>query len=179
VGPSLGADSIRAGVTASLVGLALVVFTMVAYYRWSGINAVVALLLNTILTLAALIIFKATLTLPGIAGIILGIGMAVDSNVLIFERIREELNSGKTVPSAIDLGFSRAFVTIIDTHVTTIISSLFLFVFGTGPIRGFAVTLVLGLLANLFTAIYVSRTIFMWELSHKQAKHGRVETLSI
>ena len=179
VGPSLGADSIRAGVTASLVGLALVVFTMVAYYRWSGINAVVALLLNTILTLAALILFKATLTLPGIAGIILGIGMAVDSNVLIFERIREELNSGKTVPSAIDLGFSRAFVTIIDTHVTTIISSLFLFVFGTGPIRGFAVTLVLGLLANLFTAIYVSRTIFMWELSHKQAKHGRVETLSI
>ena len=179
VGPSLGQDSIKAGVTACLVGLALVVLTMVAYYRWSGINAVVALLLNTVLTLAALIIFKATLTLPGIAGIILGIGMAVDSNVLIFERIREELRSGKTVPSAIDLGFSRAFVTIIDTHVTTIISSLFLFVFGTGPIRGFAVTLVLGLLANLFTAVYVSRTIFMWELSHKQAKHGRVETLSI
>jgi preprotein translocase subunit SecD len=179
VGPSLGQDSIKAGVTACLVGLALVVLTMVAYYRWSGINAVVALLLNTILTLAALIVFKATLTLPGIAGIILGIGMAVDSNVLIFERIREELRSGKTVPSAIDLGFSRAFVTIIDTHVTTIISSLFLFVFGTGPIRGFAVTLVLGLLANLFTAVYVSRTIFMWELSHKQAKHGRVETLSI
>ncbi len=179
VGPSLGADSIRAGVTASAVGLALVVLTMVVYYRWSGINAVVALLLNTLLTLAALIIFKATLTLPGIAGIILGIGMAVDSNVLIFERIREELLSGKTVPSAIDLGFARAFVTIIDTHVTTIISSLFLFVFGTGPIRGFAVTLVLGLLANLFTAVYVSRTIFIWELSRKQAKHGRVETLSI
>ena len=179
VGPSLGADSIRAGVTASLVGLALVVMTMLLYYRWSGVNAVVALLLNTVLTLAALIVFKATLTLPGIAGIILGIGMAVDSNVLIFERIREELRSGKTVPSAIDLGFSRAFVTIIDTHVTTIISSLFLFVFGTGPIRGFAVTLVLGLLANLFTAVYVSRTIFMWELSHKQEKHGRVETLSI
>jgi preprotein translocase subunit SecD len=179
VGPSLGADSIRAGVTASGVGLALVVLTMLLYYRWSGVNAVVALLLNTVLTLAALILFKATLTLPGIAGIILGIGMAVDSNVLIFERIREELNSGKTVPSAIDLGFARAFVTIIDTHVTTIISSLFLFVFGTGPIRGFAVTLVLGLLANLFTAVYVSRTIFMWELSHKQTKHGRVETLSI
>jgi preprotein translocase subunit SecD len=179
VGPSLGADSIRAGVTASGVGLALVVLTMVLYYRWSGINAVVALLLNTVLTLAALIIFKATLTLPGIAGIILGIGMAVDSNVLIFERIREELLSGKTVPSAIDLGFARAFVTIIDTHVTTIISSLFLFVFGTGPIRGFAVTLVLGLLANLFTAVYVSRTIFMGELSHKLSKHGRVDTLSI
>jgi preprotein translocase subunit SecD len=179
VGPSLGADSIRAGVTASLVGLVLVVLTMVIYYRWSGINAVVALLLNTILTLAALIIFDATLTLPGIAGIILGIGMAVDSNVLIFERIREELHSGKTVPSAIDVGFDRAFVTIIDTHVTTIVSSAFLFVFGTGPIRGFAVTLALGLLANLFTAVYVSRTIFMWELSYKLAKRGRVETLSI
>jgi len=179
VGPSLGQDSIRAGVTASLVGLALVVLTMLVYYRWSGVNAVVALLLNTVLTLAALIIFNATLTLPGIAGIILGIGMAVDSNVLIFERIREELHSGKTVPSAIDVGFDRAFVTIIDTHVTTIVSSAFLFVFGTGPIRGFAVTLVLGLLANLFTAVYVSRTIFMWELSHKLSKHGRVETLSI
>ncbi|MDT5268966.1 MAG: preprotein translocase subunit SecD [Acidobacteriota bacterium] len=179
VGPSLGQDSIRAGVTASLVGLVLVVLTMVVYYRWSGINAVVALLLNTILTLAALILFNATLTLPGIAGIILGIGMAVDSNVLIFERIREELHSGKTVPSAIDVGFDRAFVTIIDTHVTTIVSSAFLFVFGTGPIRGFAVTLVLGLLANLFTAVYVSRTIFMGELSHKLSKHGRVESLSI
>jgi preprotein translocase subunit SecD len=177
VGPSLGADSIRAGVTASIVGLGLVVLTMLVYYRWSGVNAVVALLLNTLLTLAALILFKAVLTLPGIAGIILGIGMAVDSNVLIFERIREELRSGKTVPSAIDLGFSRAFVTIIDTHVTTIISSAFLYFFGGGtPIRGFAVTLVLGLVANLFTAVYVSRTIFMWELSRKQ---GRVETLSI
>jgi len=176
VGPSLGADSIRAGVTACIVGLFLVVLTMIVYYRWSGINAVVALMLNTVLTLAALIVFDATLTLPGIAGIILGIGMAVDSNVLIFERIREELRGGKTVPSAIDLGFSRAFVTIIDTHVTIVISSLFLFVFGTGPIRGFAVTLVLGLLANLFTAVYVSRTIFIWELSRKQ---GRAETLSI
>ena len=176
VGPSLGADSIRAGVTACVIGLCLVILTMVIYYRWSGINAVVALMLNTVLTLAALIVFDATLTLPGIAGIILGIGMAVDSNVLIFERIREELRSGKTVPSAIDVGFARAFVTIIDTHVTTIISSLFLFVFGTGPIRGFAVTLVLGLLANLFTAVFVSRTIFMWELSRKR---GRVETLSI
>ena len=179
VGPSLGADSIRAGVTASLAGLALIIITMVVYYRWSGINAVVALILNTILTLAALIMFDAVLTLPGIAGIILGVGMAVDSNVLIFERIREELQSGKTVPSAIDAGFDRAFVTIIDTHVTTIVSSLFLFVFGTGPIRGFAVTLVLGLLANLFTAVYVSRTIFMWEMQHKLSKRGRVETLSI
>src|SRR5919107_569266 len=178
VGPSLGQDSINAGVTASLVGLGLVILTMVVYYRWSGINAVVALLLNTILTLGGLIVFDATLTLPGIAGILLGIGMAVDSNVLIFERIREELLSGKTVPSAIDLGFARAFVTIIDTHVTTIISSLFLFVFGTGPIRGFAVTLVLGLVCNLFSAVYVSRTIFMWLLQRRRGE-GRVETLSI
>jgi preprotein translocase subunit SecD len=176
VGPSLGADSIRAGVTASLVGLAMVVFFMLFYYRGSGINAVVALLLNIILMLAALIIFKATLTLPGIAGIILTIGMAVDSNVLIFERIREELRTGKTVPSAVDQGFGRAFVTIIDTHVTTIISSLFLFVFGTGPIRGFAVTLVLGLVVNLFSAVYVSRTIFIWLLSRKGR---RAESLSI
>ena len=175
VGPSLGADSIRSGVRASLVGLLLVVGFMLFYYRGSGVNAVVALILNMILMLAALIVFGATLTLPGIAGIILTIGMAVDSNVLIFERIREELKSGKTIPSAIEQGFARAFVTIIDTHVTTIISSLFLFVFGTGPLRGFAVTLVLGLLINLFSAIYVSRTIFMWELSRKR----KMETLSI
>lgn len=175
VGPSLGADSIRAGVRASLVGLVLVVGFILFYYRGAGVNAVVALILNMILMLAALIVFGATLTLPGIAGIILTIGMAVDSNVLIFERIREELKSGKTVPSAIDQGFARAFVTIIDTHVTTIISSLFLFVFGTGPLRGFAVTLVLGLLINLFTAVFVSRTIFIWELSRKR----KLETLSI
>lgn len=175
VGPSLGADSIRSGVRASLVGLVLVVGFMLFYYRGAGVNAVVALILNMILMLASLIVFGATLTLPGIAGIILTIGMAVDSNVLIFERIREELKSGKTIPSAIDQGFARAFVTIIDTHVTTIISSLFLFVFGTGPLRGFAVTLVLGLLINLFSAIYVSRTIFMWELSRKR----KMERLSI
>jgi preprotein translocase subunit SecD len=175
VGPSLGQDSIRAGVNASLVGLGLVVLFMLVYYRGSGINAVLALLLNMILMLAGLIVFGATLTLPGIAGIILTIGMAVDSNVLIFERIREELRSGKTVPSAVDQGFGHAFITIIDTHVTTIISSLFLFVFGTGPIRGFAVTLVIGLLVNLFSAVYVSRTIFIWHLGQKE----KVETLSI
>jgi preprotein translocase subunit SecD len=175
VGPSLGADSIRAGVRASVVGLALVIVFMLFYYRGSGVNAVIALILNMILMLAGLIMFGATLTLPGIAGIILTIGMAVDSNVLIFERIREELRSGKTVPSAVDLGFQRAFITIIDTHVTTIISSLFLFVFGTGPIRGFAVTLVIGLLINLFSAVYVSRTIFIALLSRKE----RVESLSI
>jgi len=176
VGPSLGADSIRSGVRASLLGLALVVLFMLIYYRGSGINAVVALLLNMILMMAGLILFGATLTLPGIAGMILTIGMAVDSNVLIFERIREEMHSGKTIPSAIDQGFARAFVTIIDTHVTTIVSSLFLYAFGAGPIRGFAVTLVLGLLVNLFSAVYVSRTIFMWLLSRKGRK---VESLSI
>ena len=174
VGPSLGQDSIRAGVRASLVGLALVVVFMLFYYRGSGVNAVVALLLNMILMLAGLIVFGATLTLPGIAGIILTIGMAVDSNVLIFERIREEWRSGKTIPSSVDLGFNRAFITIIDTHVTTIISSLFLFVFGTGAIRGFAVTLVIGLLVNLFSAVYVSHTIFIWLLSRK-----KMESLSI
>ncbi len=176
VGPSLGQDSIRAGVTASLVGLLLVVLFMVFYYRGSGINAVIALLLNMILTLAAVVIFNAALTLPGIAGIILSIGMAVDSNVLIFERIREELRTGKTVASAVEQGFSRAFTTIIDTHVTTIVAALFLFVFGTTLIRGFAVTLILSLLANLFSAVYVSRTIFIWLLSRKGR---RAETLSI
>ena len=175
VGPSLGQDSINSGVRASLVGLALVVLFMLFYYRGAGINAVVALVLNMILMMAGLILFGATLTLPGIAGIILTIGMAVDSNVLIFERIREELRTGKTIPSAVDQGFGRAFITIIDTHVTTIVSSLFLFVFGTGPKRGFAVTLDIGLLINLFSAVYVSRTIFIWELGRKE----KVESLSI
>jgi preprotein translocase subunit SecD len=176
VGPSLGADSIRSGVKACLYGLIFVVAFMLFYYRGSGVNAVVALMLNMILMIAALIVMGATLTLPGIAGILLTIGMAVDSNVLIFERIREELRTGKTIPSAVDQGFGRAFVTIIDTHVTTTISSLFLFVFGTGPIRGFAVTLILGLAVNLFSAVYVSRTIFIWLLNRKGR---RVESLSI
>jgi preprotein translocase subunit SecD len=175
VGPSLGADSIRQGVTASVAGLLAVIAFMLFYYRGSGINAVLALILNLILLLAALVVFGATLTLPGIAGVILTIGMAVDSNVLIFERIREELRNGKVVASAVDVGFGKAFLTIIDTHVTTIVSAIFLFVFGTGPIRGFAVTLVAGLLANLFTAVFVSRTIFMWHLNRK----ARVESLSI
>lgn len=175
VGPSLGADSIRSGVKASVYGLLFVVAFMLFYYRGSGVNAVVALLLNMILMLAGVIVFGATLTLPGIAGMILTIGMAVDSNVLIFERIREELRAGKTVPSAVDQGFDRAIVTIIDTHVTTVVSSLFLFVFGTGPLRGFAVTLILGLVINLFSAVYVSRTIFMWLLRRKP----RAQTLSV
>lgn len=165
VGPSLGADSIRAGVQASLGGLVFVVLFMLFYYRGAGINAVVALVLNMLLTIAALVMIKSTLTLPGIAGLILGIGMAVDSNVLIFERIREELRLGLSVEESIRLGFDRAFVTIIDTHITTIISSLILYMTGSGPIRGFAVTLILGLLINLFTAVFVSRTIFKWELN--------------
>ena len=178
VGPSLGADSIRSGVRASVLGLALVVLFMLVYYRGSGINAIVALLLNMVLMLAGLIMFGATLTLPGIAGIILTIGMAVDSNVLIFERIREEMRSGKTIPSSVEQGFAHAFVTIIDTHVTTIVSSMFLYFFATAApmIRGFAVTLALGLIVNLFSAVYVSRTIFIWLLSRK----GRgSESLSI
>jgi preprotein translocase subunit SecD len=164
VGPSLGADSIRAGVTASVAGLIFIVLFMLFYYRGSGINAVIALVLNMMLTLAALIMLDSTLTLPGIAGLILGIGMAVDSNVLIFERMREELRAGREVAKAVSLGFDRAFITIIDTHVTTIISAVILYLYGSGPIRGFAVTLILGLLINLFSAVFVSRTIFMWLL---------------
>jgi preprotein translocase subunit SecD len=129
---------------------------------------VLALLLNTILLIAALCYFGATLTLPGIAGVILTVGMAVDSNVLIFERIREELRTGKSIPAAVDAGFGKAWWTIVDTHVTTIVSCLFLFLFGTGPVKGFALTLVIGLLANVFTAVFVSKVIFDWELSRRQ-----------
>ncbi len=175
VGPSLGADSIKAGVEASLGGVVFVIIFMLFYYRGAGVNAVVALLLNLLLTMAALIVIKSTLTLPGIAGLILGIGMAVDSNVLIFERIREEMRAGRSVAEAIAMGFDRAFITIIDTHVTTIISSAILYLYGTGPIRGFAVTLVLGLLINLFSAVFVSRTIFLWMLQ----RNKKMETLSI
>lgn len=164
VGPSLGADSIKAGVEASLGGLIFVVLFMLFYYRGAGVNAVIALVLNLLLTLAGLIVLDSTLTLPGIAGLILGIGMAVDSNVLIFERMREELRAGHTVAQSVAVGFDKAFITIIDTHVTTIISAAILYLYGSGPIRGFAVTLVLGLLINLFSAVFVSRTIFMWLL---------------
>jgi len=164
VGPSLGADSIRQGVQASVVSLIAVMIFMAFYYRVSGINAIVGLILNLVVLMAALAYFGAVLTLPGIAGVILTIGMGVDSNVLVFERIREELRAGKAPGSAVDAGFDRAFLTIIDTHVTTVVSCVFLFMFGTGPVRGFAVTLVIGLISNLFTAIYVSRTIFGWHL---------------
>jgi preprotein translocase subunit SecD len=141
---------------------------MLVYYKAAGINAVLALLLNTVILVAALCYFHATLTLPGIAGVILTVGMAVDSNVLIFERIREELRAGKSIPAAVDAGFGKAWWTIVDTHVTTIVSCLFLFLFGTGPVRGFAVTLVIGLFANVFTAVWVSRVIFDWELSRRR-----------
>jgi preprotein translocase subunit SecD len=175
VGPSLGADSIRRGVSAGAVGLALVIISMIGYYRGAGWNAVLALLLNTLMTVAALSYVEATWTLPGIAGLVLSIGMAVDSNVLIFERIKEEMRAGKAVAGAISSGFDRALVTIIDTHVTTVVASAFLFIFGTGPVRGFAVTLVVGLVANLFTAVFVSRAIFDLKLW----RHPRLASLSI
>ncbi|MHB8501849.1 MAG: protein translocase subunit SecD [Candidatus Acidiferrales bacterium] len=175
VGPSLGADSIRHGVQASILSLVVVMLFMLIYYRVSGVNAVLALILNLIILLAALAFFGAVLTLPGIAGVILTIGMGVDSNVLVFERIREELRNGKSAASAVDAGFEKAFLTIIDTHVTTIVSAFFLFLFGSGPIKGFAITLTIGLIANVFTAIYVSKTIFQYHLS----KMDRQSELSI
>ena len=175
VGPSLGADSIRHGVQASILSLLVVMVFMVFYYRLSGVNAVVALMINLTILLAALAMFGAVLTLPGIAGVILTIGMGVDSNVLVFERIREELRNGKSAAAAVDAGFSKAFLTIIDTHVTTVVSAFFLFIFGTGPIKGFAITLTIGLIANVFTAIYVSKTIFQSHL----AKMDRQAELSI
>ena len=175
VGPSLGADSIRAGVRAAVVGMLAVLVFMLIYYRGAGINADVALLLNLIILLGFMGFFGGVLTLPGIAGVILTVGMGVDSNVLIFERIREELRNGKTPPSAVDQGFSHAWITIVDTHVTTIVSAAILFIFGTGPVKGFATTLTFGLLANLFTAVFVSRVIFDWVLS----RHQRGEALSI
>jgi preprotein translocase subunit SecD len=164
VGASLGSDSIKEGMYAGIAGVLAVVLVMLIYYKRSGINATLALILNALILVAALSYFGAVLTLPGIAGIILTIGMAVDSNVLIFERIREELRAGKAVIAAVDAGFAKAFLTIIDTHVTTIVSCAFLFLFGTGPVQGFAVTLVIGLFANVFTAVFVSRAIFDWEL---------------
>ena len=175
VGPSLGTDSIRHGVNAAIIGMMAVLIFMLVYYRGAGINADIALILNLIILLGFMGYFEAVLTLPGIAGVILTVGMGVDSNVLIFERIREELRNGKTPPSAVDQGFSHAWITIVDTHVTTIVSAAILFIFGTGPVRGFATTLTFGLLANLFTAVFVSRLIFDWILSRKQ----RGEALSI
>jgi preprotein translocase subunit SecD len=180
VGPSLGADSIRDGVRAAVIGMVAVLIFMLVYYRGAGVNADVALIMNLVILLgflgwSTIAGVNVALTLPGIAGVILTVGMGVDSNVLIFERIREELRNGKTPPSAVDQGFSHAWITIVDTHVTTIVSAAILFIFGTGPVKGFATTLTFGLLANLFTAVFVSRAIFDWVLSRKQ----RGDALSI
>lgn len=180
IGPSLGADSIRSGVRAAVIGMLAVLIFMLIYYRGAGVNADVALIMNLIILLgflgwSTIAGVNVALTLPGIAGVILTVGMGVDSNVLIFERIREEVRNGKTPPSAVDQGFGHAWVTIVDTHVTTIVSAAILFIFGTGPVKGFATTLTFGLLANLFTAVFVSRAIFEWVLSRKQ----RGEALSI
>lgn len=174
VGPTLGADSIRKGLYSGMLGLLAVMVIMAVYYRFSGLIANVGLLCNILYLMGALTLMGGTLTMPGIAGIILTMGMSVDSNVLIFERIREELLAGKTVRASVDAGYSKALVTIIDSHVTTLITSVILFQFGTGPIRGFAVTLSLGVIISLFTALIITRVIFDWRLSN-----GEVDRLSI
>jgi len=177
VGPTLGAASVRAGITASLVGLALVTLFMLFYYRLAGINAFVSITMNLVILLGFMAYLGAVMTLPGIAGFILTIGMGVDSNVLIFERIREELATKKGAKQAIAAGFDRVFVTIVDTHVASLIAAAFLFQFGTGPIRGFATTLFFGLISNVFTAVFVSRTLFEIILSKRPA--GSAQPLSI
>ena len=174
VGPSLGRESIRAGVTAAIGGLVFVMLFMLAYYKLAGINAMVSIVVNLVILLGLMSYLEATMTLPGIAGFILTIGMGVDSNVLIFERIKEELATAKDVKRAVGAGFDRVFLTILDTHVASLIAAAFLFQFGTGPIRGFATTLTIGLLANVFTAVFVSRTIFELVLTRR-----KVATLSI
>jgi preprotein translocase subunit SecD len=175
MGPSLGADSIHAGVRASLIGFLTIIAFMVFYYRWSGVNAIVALTVNVIVMLGLMGSFHAVITLPGIAGFALTIGMAVDANILIFERIREELANGKSVPGAIQAGFDRVFWTIVDSHVTQLFGALLLFIFGTGPVKGFAVTLTVGVCASLFTSIYISRFIYDWVLE----RHPGTKTLSV
>lgn len=174
VGPSLGQDSINQGIKAMIIGCLAVILFMIFYYRLSGVVANLALVFNIMLLLAALAGFGATLTIPGLAGIVLTIGMAVDANVLIYERIREELRNGKTLKAAVDTGYSRAFITIFDSNVTTLCAAVFLFQFGTGPVKGFAVTLMIGLLANMFTAVAVTRLIFDYFVLER-----RVKTLSI
>jgi preprotein translocase subunit SecD len=175
IGPSLGQDSIRSGVLASLVGLLAVVAFMLVYYKLSGVNAVIALIFNLVILLGLMAYIGAVMTLPGIAGFVLTMGIGVDSNVLIFERIKEELEAQRGVRAAINAGFSRVFLTLLDTHIAALISAAFLFQFGTGPIRGFAVTLSVGLLSNLFTSIFVSKTLFELALARRQ----QVATLSI
>lgn len=175
VGPGLGRDSIHAGVRAAIIGFAAIIAFMVIFYHWSGANAIVALTVNVIVMMGLLGSFRATLTLPGIAGFVLTLGMAVDANILIFERIKEELGLGKSVPGAIDAGFDRVFWTIVDSHVTQLFAALLLFIFGTGPVKGFAVTLTVGVVASLFTSIYISRFIYDWVLEH----HPGTKTLSV
>ena len=174
VGASLGDDSIRNGWKAAMFGTLLVVVFMLIYYRLSGLIAIAAMVLNVFYLLAAMAGLGSTLTLPGIAGIVLTIGMSVDANVLIFERIREELRKQKSLRQAVELGYDRAFRTILDANVTTIISAVFLFQFGTGPIKGFAITLIFGLIANMFTAVFMTRMVFDFMLSR-----GKAESLSI
>ena len=171
VGPSLGSDSIKQGILATIIGSLLVILFMIVYYRLSGAVADIALIVNIFLIMAVLAAFRATLTLPGIAGMLLTVGVAVDANILIFERIREELRTGKTVRLALDTGYDRAFITIIDTHITGIVAAIVLIFFGTGPIKGFAVTTIIGLLASLFTAIFITRVIFdyfIWNYNIKK-----------
>ena len=174
VGPSLGKDSIEKGVQSIIIGGVFVVLFILIYYKLSGVVANIALILNLVLILGALAYFDAALTLPGIAGIILTVGMAIDANVLIFERVREELRLGKTVRAAIDSGFEKAFRTIVDANVTTFIAAIVLFQFGTGPIKGFAITLCIGIAASMFTAVFISRTIFDSSMNRK-----KLERLSI
>jgi preprotein translocase subunit SecD len=170
IGPTLGADSIRSGVYSSLAGLALVILFMLSYYKLSGINAIVAMVCNLVILLGLMAYAGFVMTLPGIAGFILTMGMGVDSNVLIFERIKEELAAGAGARAAINKSFSRVFLTLLDTHVTSFIAAAILLMFGTGPIRGFALTLIIGLAANLFTSIFVSKTLFEAVLSGQPAK---------
>ena len=160
VGPTMGSDSIKAGILAAIIGMAIVVLFMIIYYGLSGLIADIAVAVNIIFILAILTMFEATLTMPGIAGMILTIGMAVDANVLIFERIREELKAGKTIRSAVDSGFSRAMITILDANITTLITALVLYQFGTGPLKGFAVTLSIGIVGSMFASIILVKAIF-------------------
>ncbi|MCK9197862.1 MAG: protein translocase subunit SecD, partial [Syntrophales bacterium] len=174
VGPSLGQDSIDKGLWSTIIGLMLVVLFMMIYYKASGLVANFALILNIVILFGTLAAFRATLTLPGIAGIVLVIGMAVDANVLIFERIREEVRAGKTPRAAIEAGYGKAFLTILDSNVTTLIAALFLFGFGTGPVKGFAVTLTIGIIASMFTAIFVTRIIFDYFVWNR-----KIQTISV
>ena len=173
IGPSLGADSIRSGVEASVVGLLLIVAFMLIYYKLSGVNAVVALIFNLIILLGLMAYIGAVMTLPGIAGFVLTMGIGVDSNVLIFERIKEELEAQHGVRAAVNAGFSRVFLTLLDTHISALIAALFLIQFGTGPIRGFAYTLIIGLASNLFTSTFVSKTLFELALGAASSSRSR------